>query len=145
VSRALDVNILLYASDGGSEHHRVAADFLSAIASDGEIVYLAWVTVMGYLRMATHPRIFRNPLSPSEAQANIQSLLAVPTVRCVGEADGFWETYVEVAAGTPVRANLVPDAHLAAILKQHGIRTLYTHDRDFLKFPFLRVIDPLTA
>jgi predicted nucleic acid-binding protein len=48
-----------------------------------------------------------------------------------------------VVSAWPARGNQVPDAHLAAILKQHGIRTLYTHDRDFRRFDFLRVIDPL--
>ena len=67
----------------------------------------------------------------------------MPNVYCVSETEGFWQTYVEITTGMPVRANFVPDAHFAAILKQHGIRTLYTHDRDFRRFPFLRVIDPL--
>jgi hypothetical protein len=44
-----------------------------------------------------------------------------------------------------VRGNLVPDAHLAALLKQHGIRRLYTNDADFRKFPFLDVRSPFGA
>jgi len=48
-----------------------------------------------------------------------------------------------VTRAFPVRGNLVPDAHLAAVLRQHGVVTLYTHDRDFRKFDFLRAIDPL--
>jgi len=143
MSFAVDVNILLYASDSGSNGHTKAAAFLRSVADGDETCYVAWITVMSYLRMATHPRIFDAPLSPSDAQGNIERLFGSPHVRCLSEAEGFWKVYREVARGTPVRGNLVPDAHLAAILKQHGIRRLYTHDRDFLKFPFLQVVDPL--
>jgi toxin-antitoxin system PIN domain toxin len=144
VSFSLDVNVLLYASDAGSEHHEKAAAFVREKALGDEAFYLTWLTVMSYLRMATHPRIFASPLSQETAQRNMTSLLAQPRVDCIAEQDGFWEVYCAVAGETPVRGNLVPDAHLAALLRQHGIRTLYSCDRDFRKFSFLRVIDPLT-
>ena len=142
MSCSVDVNILLYASDASSEHHAKAAAFLKALAERNEACYLSWLTIMSYLRMATHSRIYSAPLTPAEAMTNIERLLARPHVRTLSEGDGYWAVYTDVARETPVRGNLVPDAHLAALLKQHGIRTLYTHDRDFLKFSFLRVIDP---
>jgi hypothetical protein len=104
----------------------------------------AWVTVMSYLRMATHPSIFTRPLTPAEATANIGALLALPHCRPLAEEEGFWDAYREVTGEVATRGNLVPDAHLATILRQHGITTLHTHDRDFLKFRFLDVRDPLT-
>ncbi len=143
MSFAVDVNILLYASDRRSDCHEKAVAFLKSVVAGNETCYLAWITVMSYLRMATHARLFDAPLSPAEAQGNIERLFASPHVRGLSEAEGFWPIYCEVAGETPVRGNLVPDAHLAAILKQHGVRTLYTHDRDFLKFRFLKVVDPL--
>lgn len=142
MSAAIDVNILLYASDASSPHHVAAVAFLESAADGNETMYFAWPTLMGYVRMVTHPRIFAAPLSPGEAMANVDRLLGRPNVRVLSEAEGFWHIYREVAKDTPIRGNLVPDAHLAAILKQHGVRKLYTHDRDFLKFPFLRIIDP---
>jgi predicted nucleic acid-binding protein len=63
-------------------------------------------------------------------------------VRALSEGEGFLEIYREVTAQFPVRGNLVPDAHLAALLRQHGVRRLYTVDRDFRKFDFLEVADP---
>ena len=143
MSFSIDVNILLYASDSRSERHEQAVNFLRQAGEGDEACYLTWVTIMGYLRMATHPRIFSAPLSQATAQQNIGSLLARPHVDCIAEKDGFWDLYREVAGDTPVRGNLVPDAHLATLLRQHGIRTLYTCDRDFRKFSFLRVRDPL--
>jgi predicted nucleic acid-binding protein len=61
----------------------------------------------------------------------------------IGEEDSFWDTYRKVTADVPTRGNLVPDAQLASILLGHGVATIYTHDRDFRKFSFLDVRDPL--
>lgn len=93
--------------------------------------------------MATHPSVFAQPLSPDEAAANMQALLSLPHCRTLGEYDGFWSVYQQVARGLAVRGNRVPDAHLAAVLRQHGVVKLCTHEKDFRKFYFLQVVDPL--
>jgi hypothetical protein len=105
---------------------------------------LAWPTLMSYLRIATHPRIFSAPLSADEALGNVSALIELPHARAVSELDGFMEAYRHVAGDTPVRGNLVPDAHVAAILLQHGVRTLYSNDRDFRRFRSLDVRDPFS-
>jgi len=143
VSYAVDVNILLYASDADSPMHRRASGFLRRCVEGREVFCFAWTSLMSYLRMATHPAIFVRPLAHGEAARNIEALLVVPHCRVISEEEGFWDHYREVTKGVPTRGNLVPDAHLAAILSQHGIVTLYTHDRDFRKFEFLDVRDPL--
>jgi hypothetical protein len=145
VSFALDVNILLYASDAASPLHARARQFLEGCAAGDEIVYLAWPTIMGYLRIATHGAIFEKPLSPDQAIGNIDNLLALPHVRALGEAEGFWAAFRQAAGEMPARGNAVPDMHLATILRQHGIDRICTHDRDFRRFPFLKVIDPLAG
>ncbi len=142
MSYAIDANVLLYASDASSALHERALAFLRSCADGPELVYVPWTTVMAYLRIATHPAIFEQPLSPGEATANIESLLQRAHVRTLGEKDGFWEIYREVTEGIVVRGNLVPDAHLAALLIQNGVTTLWTHDRDFRKFSGIRVHDP---
>ena len=142
MSRAVDVNVLLYASDAASPRHAAALAFLAEAAGGGEVLCLAWTTAMAYLRIATHPGIFDHPLPPETAMANLDALLVQPHVRTLAEEEGFWEVYREVASALPVRGNLVPDAHLAALLKQHGVRRLYTNDADFRKFPFLEVLSP---
>ncbi len=144
MSYSVDANILLYASDSGSPFHARAADFLAGCVVRPELFCLAWPVVMAYLRIATHPSIFASPLSPSQAEANVESLLALPRVRILGEGDGFWPAYCALT-DAPVRGNLVPDAHLAALLLEHGVQRLYSRDRDFLKFPTLRVEDPFAA
>ena len=67
----------------------------------------------------------------------------LPHARFLSEEEGFWDVYRATTTEVPTRGNLVPHAHLAALLRHHGVKTLYTHDRDFLKFPFLDVRDPL--
>lgn len=97
---------------------------------------------MGYLRVATHPSIFAAPLTPEEALNNIAALLALPHARVVSELDGFMDAYTHVTDNMAVRGNLVPDAQVAAILFQNGVRTLYSNDRDFRKFESLEVRNP---
>ena len=143
MSFAIDVNILLYASDAGSPLHARASEFVGSAVQGEEVYCLAWITVMSYLRMATHPSIFAHPLSHDEACSNVKTLLASPHARLLSEGADFWAAYRSICEGVPVRGNLVPDAHLAALLRQHGVKTLYTHDRDFRKFDYLSVRDPL--
>lgn len=143
MSAAVDVNVLLYASDHSSEFSRKARAFLDERARSPDLLCLCWMTLMSYLRMATHTAIFSHPLTPAEANANIEAIVRLPQTRILHEDTGFWEAYLEVTKLFPIRGNLVPDAHLATILRQHGIKTLYTADRDFKKFAFLEVKNPV--
>lgn len=74
---------------------------------------------------------------------NIEGLLSLPQVRPLGEGENFWRAFRQTASDIPGRGNLVQDIHLATILCQHGVNTICTHDRDFRRFPFLKVVDPL--
>lgn len=141
MSYAIDLNVLLLASNAEAAEHEEARSFLEQCAARPEVLCLAWPTVMGYLRISTHPSIFSRPLSPREALANIQSLLSLPQTRTLGEEEDFLGVY-ETVADASVRGNLVPDAHLAAILLQHGVTTLYTRDADFRRFDFLDLRKP---
>jgi len=142
VSYSIDVNILLYASDQSSPRHPAATRFMRDRVTDLELFCVAWPTIMSYLRISTHPSIFSNPLSPDQALSNVEFLLGLPRVRVISEGEGFLNVYQEVTGHFPVRGNLVPDAHLAALLRQHGVQSLYTTDADFKKFDFLHVRDP---
>jgi toxin-antitoxin system PIN domain toxin len=131
------------ASDRTSSKHAAARQFLSARESDPDLFCVAWITLMAYVRIATHPGIFDAPLAPTDALANVDALLRLPRVRVLSEDEGFLDVYRAATAGSVIRGNLVPDAHLAALLRQHGVRTLYTSDADFRRFTFLDIRDPL--
>ena len=143
MSYTIDVNILLYASDRTSPFHEAAGAFLHNCQKDPDILCLTWPVVMAYVRIATHPRIFERPMTPREAIDNVGALMQMPRCRVVTEPRNFLAIYREVAVDVVARGNLVPDAHLAALARAHGVRTIYTHDRDFRKFPFLKVVDPV--
>ena len=142
MSATVDVNVLLYASDESSSFHAKALDLLDGLARGPDLLYLFWPVVMGYLRMATHSAIFPRPLSVETATGNVAQLLALPHTRTAGEGDGFWQVYGAVTAGAVVRGNLVPDAHLVALMRENGVGTLWTHDRDFRRFEGVRARDP---
>lgn len=145
MSYSLDANILLYASDESSEWHGKAKAFLEARADDPDILCLTWPILMAYQRIATHPAIFEKPLPPGLAWDNVQRLLALPRARVIQEAETFAEDYARAAVEASIAGNLVPDAHIATILREHGVRRVYTTDTDFRKFDFLEVINPLRA
>ncbi|MEI8038289.1 MAG: TA system VapC family ribonuclease toxin [Verrucomicrobiota bacterium] len=143
MSYSIDANLLIYASDTFSPEQSAAFAFLTARAADPDLMCLTWSTVMAYQRIVTHPSIFSNPLDPLAAWKNIQSLLALPRTRIITEEPGFADDYLAVTDGIIARGNLVPDAHIATVLRQHGVRRIYTADTDFRKFSFLEVINPL--
>jgi toxin-antitoxin system PIN domain toxin len=142
MSFALDANLLVYASAEAAPQHAAANAFLRDCVRGPEVFYVAWPTLMAYLRLVTHPKILRAPLTARQAEQNIDALLAVPHCRTLSEQEGFWSVYRECTKGLAVRGNAVPDAYLAALLKQNGVTRLYTADRDFRRFDFLKVIDP---
>ena len=143
MSYTIDVNILVYASDRTSPFHEAAGAFMRDRPRDPDILCLTWPVIMAYVRLVTHPRMFTAPMSQSAAVDNVAALLRMPRCRVVTEPDDFLAVYREVAVEVAARGNLVPDAHLAALARAHGVRTIYTHDRDFRKFPFLDVVDPV--
>jgi toxin-antitoxin system PIN domain toxin len=144
MSYSIDANILLYASDTEAAEHRAAIAFLKGRPKDADLLCLTWPALMAYQRIATHPSIFQKPLSPTEAWQNIEALLALPRARVLAEEEGFGKLYQDLTRGLNIKGNLVPDAHIAALLRQHGVDRIYTSDSDFRKFAFLEVINPLS-
>jgi toxin-antitoxin system PIN domain toxin len=141
VSATVDANILVYASNTADPLHERAEALVQRVAAGPELIYLFWPTLLGYLRIVTHPAILPRPLAPRDAMRNVEALLDRPHVRTIGELDGFWPLY-RAAAGEQARGNDIPDAHLAALMRQHGVRLIYTRDRDFRRFDGIDAQDP---
>jgi len=142
MSYTLDANVLLYASDESSPVHAKARALVEELAAGPEIAYLFWPTIMAYLRIATHPAVFARPLTAAEALGNIEQLLARPHVRTTGEQERFWARYREVAGAAVPTGNLVPDAHLVSLMLENDVRTIWTRDRDYRRFPAIQARDP---
>jgi hypothetical protein len=141
VSATVDANILVYASNTADPMHAAAVDLVGRLAQGPELVYLFWPTLLGYLRIVTHPAILPRPLAPAQAMRNIEALLDRPHVRTAAETETFWPTF-RLTAGDRPRGNDVPDAHLATLMRQHGVRLIYTRDRGFRRFDGIEARDP---
>ena len=141
MSSTVDTNVLVYASNADDPRHEPALGLVRRLAAGPELVYLFWPVLLGYLRIVTHAAILPTPLAPSIAIANVEALLDRPHVRAPGELDGFWPIFRSVADDRP-RGNDVPDAHLVALMRQHGVRVIHSHDRDFRRFDGIDVRDP---
>lgn len=142
MSQTVDTNVLLYAADESSPRHEAAAGLLAELAGGTPLVYLFWPTLLGFVRVATHPNVFRDPLTHQEAADAVERLLARPNVQVVGEGERFWASYRRAVEAVDPRGNLVPDAHLVGLMNEHGVTTIWTHDRDFRKFDGITVRDP---
>ncbi len=144
MSAAIDTNVLLYASNSRSEAFEAAYALIERLARGPELLYVFWPVAMGFLRLSTNPAITDRPLSPAEALSSLGDLIERDHVRTPGEAPNFLKAYKETASvGT--RGKDVTDAHIAALMRQHGVSTIYTRDRDFRRFDGIRVEDPFEA
>jgi len=140
----VDTNILVYAANRYSPRHEPCRKLLLEWRGRSEPWYLTWGIIYEFLRVSTHPNVLDKPFSFDSAWRFLEAVLATPAVGVLGETERHGELVKEVASAVPgISGNLVFDAHTAILMREHGIRRIYTHDADFRRFPFLEVIDPL--
>ena len=138
----VDANLLIYAVDRDSPHHARARPWLEQLLSGAEVVGLAWVVILAFIRITTRPGILRAPLSPERALAYVHEWLDQPYVRAVGPGDHHWPILRQILAATGMAGNLVADAHLAAMALEQGA-AIYSTDHDFGRFPGIEHVNPL--
>ena len=129
----LDANLLLYAVDRSSAHHRPAATWLTAALNGERRVGLPWQTIGAFLRISTHPRVSAHPLNGAAAWGHVADWLATDPVWIPPATERTAAVYERLLDGTQITGNLVPDAQLAALAIEHGA-TLGAFDRDFERF-----------
>lgn len=138
----VDANLLLYAEDARSPMHVRAREWWDAQLSGPGVVCLSWEVLSAFIRIGTNPRVFEAPLSLDQACDRVDSWLAHPDVRIVRPTERHWEVFRDMLVGGQAPANLVSDAHLAALAIEHGC-TLMSTDADFARFPKLQWRNPL--
>jgi toxin-antitoxin system PIN domain toxin len=136
----VDANLLLYAYNASSEGHAKAKEWLESVLSGAEPVALSWPVILAFLRIATNPRAFPHPLSRTEATVIISEWLDQPQIVLVGPGPNHWSILQRSLA--EASGPLVSDAHLAALAIEHGA-ILHSTDRDFAKFPRVKLENPL--
>jgi len=139
----LDANILLYAVDEESPFHDVARGWLESALNGPRRVGVPWVTVTAFLRIATNPRALRAPLTASEAWEIVDAWLDAPAVWAPAPGRGHREILGRLVRDLDLRANLIPDAVLAALCIEHGLEMI-SADSDFARFTEIAWRNPLT-
>jgi toxin-antitoxin system PIN domain toxin len=141
----VDTNVLVYAADLSAPESSRCRELLLEWRAQASPWYLAWGAIYEFLRVVTHPRVFRSPWLPTDAWRFVEALLAAPTLELLVETDRHARVLASLVATVPqLTGNLLHDAHTAALMNEHGVRTIYTRDVDFHRFPGIQVIDPLS-
>lgn len=138
----VDANLLLYAVDADSPHHVPASEWLVEALNGDRRVGLPWQSLGAFLRIATHPRIAANPLTPGEAQGHVDAWLAAGPVWVPPATESTARIYAQLARAHLVTGNLVPDAQLAALALEYGVEVV-SADSDFARFPEVSWLNPL--
>lgn len=142
----VDTNILVYAANADSPFHEASRRRLDAWRRSAAAWYLTWGICYEFLRVITHRRVLRSPWTGAAAWRFLEALLASPGLGLLVPTERHPAVAAAVIAGSPpVTGNLWHDAATAVLMREHGIGTIYTHDADFRRFPFLHVVDPLDA
>lgn len=140
----LDANILIYARVSSFAQHRAARDWLDAQLDGSAPVGLPWPSILAFLRLVTNPRVFEHPEPSVDAWRQVLAWLACEPAWTPNPGERHAELLGAFLALPGTRANLVPDAHLAALAVEHGL-TLCSTDGDFARFPGLKWLNPLAA
>jgi len=138
----IDANILVYSHVETFAQHKPAHDWLDRQLNGSTRVGLPWFSLLTFLRLVTNPRVFERPEPTVEACRQVRAWLACEAAWIPQPTERHADFMDELLALPGVHANLVPDAHLAALAMEHGL-TLCSTDGGFARFPSLRLLNPL--
>jgi toxin-antitoxin system PIN domain toxin len=133
-----DVNVLVHAVNSASPVHERAAGWLREALDSGDGLALAWVALLGFIRISTRPGVFAEPLSTDRALTVVQRWLQADAARVVHPGPRHAVVLGTLLRRSGTAGNLTTDAHLAALAMEHGA-VIGTFDRDFARFDGLRV------
>ena len=140
----VDTNILIYAADESSEPHAKCAELVAGWRGQSGAWYATWPIAYEFLRVVSHPRLSPQPWQVSRAWGFVQALLESPGFDFLTETQRHPAVVAEVLFELPdLSGSILHDTHTAILMREHGIRRIYTRDRGFQRFPFLEVVDPL--
>jgi len=137
-----DVNVLVYAFRRDSPHHEACREWLEELVGADPSYGVSGLTLSGFLRVVTHPAVFRKPSSLRSALRFTQAIRDQPNCLIVSPGARHWGIFERLCKESRARGNLIPDAYLAALAIETGCE-LVTLDRDFVRFAGLRTLNPL--
>jgi toxin-antitoxin system PIN domain toxin len=142
---AVDTNLLVYAHRKDSTFHAAASDRMRHLAEGRSPWGIPWPCVHEFLAIVTHPRIFSPPTPVPLALSQVDAWIESPSLVLLAEAEAHWARLRFLMESGHAAGPKVHDARIAAICEQHGIRELWTADRDFGRFPRLNAVNPLVS
>jgi toxin-antitoxin system PIN domain toxin len=142
---AVDTNLLVYAHREDSEFHARALATLLEQAGSGVPWAIPWPCIHEFLAIVTHPRIFSPPTPTGTALAAVSVWINSGSCRMLGEGPGYFERLQALLVKAKAVGPMVLDARIAALCLHHGVRELWTADRDFSRFAGLRTRNPLVG
>jgi len=142
---ALDTNILVYARRAETVQHAKARAIVKELAEGDQPWALPWPCIYEFIRVVTHPRVFDPPTPLETVLDDLDSLLQSPSLNLLREGTRHAVFMQQLLRAGQAAGNLAHDAHVAALVLEHGVRELWTADRDFARFPGLRVHDPFAT
>jgi len=140
---AVDSNILVYAHREDSPWHASALECLSRLAEGRAPWGIPWPCLHEFLAVTTHPRIYAPPTPLELAVDQVDAWCESPALALLGEDIAYWSRLRGLVLAGRIAGPKIHDARVAAICLQHGVEELWTIDRDFSRFPALKVRNPL--
>jgi len=142
---AVDTNVLVYAHRADADFHDAAEQCVRALVEDRATWAIPWPCLHEFLAVVTRPRVFDPPTPLAHALDQVEAWLASPSVTLLAEAPGYWPVLQRLVASSRAQGAAVHDARIAALCLVHGVRELWTADRDFHRFDELSVRNPLVG
>jgi hypothetical protein len=142
---AVDTNILVYAHREDSPFHARAFQAVADLAEGPAVWAIPWPCLHEFLAIVTHPRIYAPPTPLARALDQVDAWLDSPTLALLTESATHWPTLRGLLAAGRIAGARVHDARVAALCRQHGVRELWSADRDFSRFAGLTLINPLAG
>lgn len=142
---AVDTNVLVHAHRLESPWHEQAFDSIRRLAEGDAPWGVPWPCVHEFLSTVTNPRIFTPPTPLDRAIEQVDIWLESPSLLFLGELGDHWTELSRVVLESGVVGPKIHDARIAALCRQHGVRVLWTADRDFSRFPWLKTDNPLVG
>jgi uncharacterized protein len=142
---AVDTNILVYAHREDSPFHDAASKRIAELAEGSATWSIPWPCIHEFLAIVTHPRIYAPPTPLPRALDQVDAWLESPTLVLLAESTDHWPALRALLVGGRIAGAQVHDARIVALCRQHGVRELWSADRDFNRFAGLTVVNPLVG
>jgi toxin-antitoxin system PIN domain toxin len=140
---AVDTNILVYAIREDSSWHKDALNCIRSLAEGDSSWAIPWPCIHEFIAVVTHPRIYKPSTPLQDALLQVDYWMESPGLRLIGESQHYWDHLRNIAIAGKIAGPIVHDARVIAICLAHGVREIWTADRDFSRFKGVTARNPL--